>query len=130
MELRKAATVTEPAAGSTALEVSHKRHDQYQQNLGAIFHRFLATSLTMILLVTCLLTFSKIGGLDKWKQRAFSALAILLTGSMSLCIGSLLGYLGPMIRWLILAGARHRAEDVVDFLFRVVHSAVTYNVFR
>jgi len=66
----------------------------------------------MILLVACLLIFSKIGGLDKWKQRAFNALAILLTGSMSLCIRSLLGYLGSMIRWPILAGAYHRAEDV------------------
>ncbi|KAF8247173.1 hypothetical protein K440DRAFT_682824 [Wilcoxina mikolae CBS 423.85] len=56
------------------------------------------------------------GHLTKWDQRGCNALAILLTGAMSLCIGSLLGYLGSMMRWPILAGAAHTAEDVDSIL--------------
>jgi hypothetical protein len=99
-------------ATSQLKECSCKRHDQYRHCLVSVFRRFSATCLTIILLVICLYLYSKIENLNKWHQRGFNTLAILLTGTMSICIGSLLGYLGCMIRWPILARAAHKAREV------------------
>ncbi|KAF8537135.1 hypothetical protein BDD12DRAFT_691987, partial [Trichophaea hybrida] len=88
--------------------------DQYRHSLVSVFRRFSATCLTIILLVICLYLYSKIENLNKWHQREFNTLAILLTGTMSICIGSLLGYLGCMIRWPILARAAHRARELTS----------------
>jgi len=59
--------------------------------------------------------FSRLGPLDKWQQRGFNALAILFTGIMSLGLGSLLGYLGSMLRWPLLASASYKTKDVREF---------------
>ncbi|KAF8252106.1 hypothetical protein K440DRAFT_537548, partial [Wilcoxina mikolae CBS 423.85] len=99
-------------------EISRNRHDQYHRGLVSILIRFSITCVTIILLIICLFSFSRIGDLDKWHQRGFNALPILLTGTMSICIGSLLGYLGLMIRWPILAGATHTAQDI-DYILEM-----------
>jgi hypothetical protein len=98
-------------------KTSCERYDRFQQNLRSIMRRFLATCVAIILLVICVFVFSTMGHLRKRDQRGFNALAILLTGTMSLCIGSLFGYLGSMIRWPLLARAAHKAADVFAFIF-------------
>lgn len=104
-------------------KISRQRHDRFHQDLRSIMRRFLATCVAIILLVICVFEFSKMGHLKKRDQRGFNALAILLTGTMSLCIGSLLGYLGSMMRWPILARAAHNAADVfaLDFSYVLHH---------
>ena len=39
-------------------------------------------------------------------------LSILFTGSASLGLGSLLGYLGSMLRWPLLARTMYKMQDV------------------
>ncbi|KAF8243857.1 hypothetical protein K440DRAFT_605725 [Wilcoxina mikolae CBS 423.85] len=83
-----------------------------RDHLLALLKRFSATSLAIIFLVASLFGFSKVGHLDKWEQRGFNSLAILFTGIMSLGLGSLVGYLGSMIRWPLLSRTSYRARDV------------------
>jgi len=109
-ETKSAATETGESHGNV-----FDRHDQLRQHFAALFKRFLATCLAVILLVACLSAFSRLGPLDKWQQRGFNALAILFTGIMSLGLGSLLGYLGSMLRWPLLASATYKTKDVREF---------------
>ena len=74
--------------------------------------RFFLTFLSLILLVMTLLGFSKLKRLSKWEQRSFNTISILATGMASLGLGSLLGYLGSMLRWPLLARTRHEMRDV------------------
>lgn len=53
----------------------------------ALFKRFSATYIAIILLVACLSIFSGLGTLGRWEQRGFNTLAILFTGIMSLGLG-------------------------------------------
>lgn len=98
-------------------KISCQRYDRFQPNLRSIMRRLLATCVAITLLVICVFVFSTMGDLRKRDQRGFNALAILLTGTMSLCIGSLFGYLGSMIRWPLLARAAHKAADVFAIIF-------------
>ena len=77
-----------------------------------LIRRFFLISLSLIFLVMTLLGFSKLNQLSKWEQRSFNTLSILATGMASLCLGSLLGYLGSMLRWPLLARTMHQMRDV------------------
>jgi len=74
--------------------------------------KFLLTIFAIILLVVSLWGFSRLGLLSKWEQRPFNMLSILLSGIASLGVGSLLGHLGSMLRWPLLARTRCRMQDV------------------
>ena len=77
--------------------------DRFYSDLLRLILRFLLTACSLGLLVICLCQFSGQGPLDKWEQRGFNMLSILLTGIASLGLGSLLWYLGSMLRWPLLA---------------------------
>ena len=78
--------------------------DRFYSDLLRLILRFLLTLCSLALLVICLFwQFSRPGPLDKWQQRGFNMLSILLTGIASLGLGSLLGYLGSMLGWPLLA---------------------------
>ena len=77
-----------------------------------LLRRFLITSLSLVLLVITLLGFSKLQRLTKWEQRGFNTLSILLPGMASLGLGSLIGHLGSMLRWPLLARTTYKMQDV------------------
>ena len=87
-------------------------NDQSHRNLIALARGFLQTLLALVLLVICLWQFSKSQFLNKWEQRAFNMLSILLSAIASLGLGSLLGYLGSMLRWPLLARTMYQMQDV------------------
>ncbi len=73
----------------------------------------LATSMVFgALLGVVLHIFEDIGILDPWQRRGFNTLAILLSSTISLSLGSLLGLLGSMLRWPLLARVGHTPQDV------------------
>ncbi|PWW74540.1 hypothetical protein C7212DRAFT_209427, partial [Tuber magnatum] len=80
--------------------------DQSRRNFVVVVRGFLVTFFALILLLICLRTFSRGQWLSKWEQRSFNTLSILLTAIASLGLGSLLGYLGSMLRWPRLARTR------------------------
>ena len=86
--------------------------DRFYSDLLRLILRFLLTLCSLGLLVICLWQFSGQGPLDKWEQRSFNTLSILLTGIASLGLGSLLGYLGSMLRWPLLARTMYKMQDV------------------
>ena len=86
--------------------------DRFYSDLLRLILRFLLTFCSLALLVICLWQFSRPGPLDKWQQRGFNMLSILLTGIASLGLGSLLGYLGSMLRWPLLARTMYKMQDV------------------
>ncbi|XP_014561713.1 hypothetical protein COCVIDRAFT_85780 [Bipolaris victoriae FI3] len=65
-----------------------------------------------IAMTAVLYSFSLKGVLGRWERRWFSALAIFLSSLVSLSTGSLLGLLGSMIRWPLLARKLYTAVDV------------------
>jgi ABC-type multidrug transport system permease subunit len=65
-----------------------------------------------IVLVAMLYTFSQRGNLSRWEKRWFNTLAILFSSLVSLSLGSLLGLLGNMLRWPLLAHKVHKPMDV------------------
>ncbi|EMD96751.1 hypothetical protein COCC4DRAFT_62250 [Bipolaris maydis ATCC 48331] len=73
-----------------------------------ISRRMRHRSITMIAVLHC---FSLKGVLSRWEKRWFSALAILLSSMVSLSTGSLLGLLGSMIRWPLLARKLYTPVD-------------------
>ena len=77
-----------------------------------LLRRFLVTSFSLVLLVMTLLGFSKLQRLTKWEQRGFNTLSILLPGMASLGLGSLIGHLGSMLRWPLLARKAYKIQDV------------------
>jgi len=85
---------------------------QFHENLMVLLRRFLITSLSLVLLVITLLGFSKLQRLTKWEQRGFNTLSILLPGMASLGLGSLIGHLGSMLRWPLLARTTYKMQDV------------------
>ena len=86
--------------------------DRFYPDLLRLILRFLLTFCSLALLLICLWQFSGQGPLDKWQQRSFNTLSILLTGIASLGLGSLLGYLGSMLRWPLLARTMYKMQDV------------------
>ncbi|KAG0137923.1 hypothetical protein HOY82DRAFT_597189 [Tuber indicum] len=77
--------------------------DQSRRNRILLAQRFSITFLALVLLVICLWTFSKKHPMSKWEQRSFNTLSLLLTAIASLGLGSLVGHLGSMLRWPLLA---------------------------
>ncbi|PUU83781.1 hypothetical protein B9Z19DRAFT_1060706 [Tuber borchii] len=90
--------------------------NQSHRNLVVLGWRFLFTFFSIFLLAICLWQFSKSQSLSKWEQRSFNMLSILFSGSASLGLGSLLGYLGSMFRWPLLARTMHQMQDVDSIL--------------
>ena len=86
--------------------------DRFYSDVLRLILRFFLTFCSLGLLVICLWQFSGQGPLDKWQQRCFNTLSILLTGIASLGLGSLLGYLGSMLRWPLLARTMYKMQDV------------------
>jgi len=76
--------------------------------------RCLATALSLLLLIIGLRVFSQMGKLSRAEQRGFNAITILLGAFASLGLGSMLGYLGSMLRWRLLARKKYKMEDVCD----------------
>lgn len=86
--------------------------DQSRRDFIHLVRGFLLTFFSLVLLVICLWQFSKPQRLSKWEQRSFNALSILLSGIASLGLGSLLEYLGSMLRWPLLARRMYQMQDV------------------
>ena len=86
--------------------------NQPHRNLIELLWRFLLTFFSLSLLLLSLWQFSKSQPLSKWEQRWFNLLSILFSGSASLGLGSLLGYLGSMLRWPLLAQTSYKIQDV------------------
>ncbi|KAK6507928.1 hypothetical protein TWF481_006349 [Arthrobotrys musiformis] len=74
--------------------------------------RFMSALTFSGLIVVTLYKFSKLGNLSRWEKRWFNVLVILCSALVSLSLSSLLGLLGNMIRWPLLARKRHRPLDV------------------
>ncbi|PUU83787.1 hypothetical protein B9Z19DRAFT_752771 [Tuber borchii] len=89
---------------------------RFHEDLIELQQRFLLTSLSLVLLVITLWSFSRLQRLSKWEQRSFNTISILATGMASLGLGSLLGYLGSMLRWPLLARTTHEMRDVDSIL--------------
>ncbi|CUS15583.1 unnamed protein product, partial [Tuber aestivum] len=89
-----------------------RSHEQLRRNLGVLSRGFLVTSFALALLMICLRVFSRGQQLSKWEQRLFNTLSILLTAIASLGLGSLLGHLGSMLRWPLLARTMYQMRDV------------------
>ncbi|KAG0137921.1 hypothetical protein HOY82DRAFT_512807 [Tuber indicum] len=90
--------------------------DQPRRNRILLARGFSMTFLAFVLLAICLWTFSKKHPMSKWEQRSFNTLSILLTAIASLGLGSLLGHLGSMLRWPILARTVYQMQDVDSIL--------------
>ena len=88
--------------------------EQFQWHLISLSGRCLTTALSLSLLILGLLIFSQIGVLNRWQQYGFNTITILLSAFASLGIGSMLGYLGSMLRWRLLARKKYKMQDVCD----------------
>ncbi|KAG0635127.1 hypothetical protein HOY80DRAFT_1094826 [Tuber brumale] len=91
-------------------------NDQPRRNHILLARKFSLTFFSLILLVICLRAFSQLRLLSKWEQRCFNTLSILLTAIASLGLGSLLGHLGSMLRWPLLARTVYKMQDVDSIL--------------
>ncbi|RPA98444.1 hypothetical protein L873DRAFT_1828523 [Choiromyces venosus 120613-1] len=90
--------------------------DQSRRDFTVLITRFSPTFFALALLMFSLWGFSQVQPLSKWQQRSFNMLSILLTAIASLGLGSLLGHLGSMLRWPILARAMYQMRDVDSIL--------------
>ncbi|KAG0634068.1 hypothetical protein HOY80DRAFT_1100936 [Tuber brumale] len=90
--------------------------DQPRRNHILLARGFSMTFLALVLLVVCLWAFSKKHPMSKWEQRSFNTLSILFTAIASLGLGSLLGHLGSMLRWPLLARTVYQMQDVDSIL--------------
>ncbi|KAG0125891.1 hypothetical protein HOY82DRAFT_492264 [Tuber indicum] len=86
--------------------------DQFFWNMISLSGRCLTTALSLSFLVLGLLIFSRMGELSRWEQRGFNTITILLSAFASLGLGSMLGYLGSMLRWPLLARKKYKMQDV------------------
>jgi hypothetical protein len=90
-----------------------------RKNHGPLFWRemswrFILALLFNVLVVGTLYSFSQMGNLSRWEKRWFNVLTILFLSMVSLMMGSLLGLLGSMLRWHLLARKPHKPRDVSD----------------
>lgn len=74
--------------------------------------RFASTVFFGYLLVLVLYMFKQKDKLGVWEKRWFNTLTILLSAIVSLLLGSLLGLLGSMLRWSLLAWEEHTPREV------------------
>ena len=88
-----------------------------EKNHGLLFWlemswRFALAVIFSVLVVATLYSFSEKGNLSRWEKRWFNVLTILFSSLVSLMMGSLLGLLGSMLRWKLLARRLHKPRDV------------------
>lgn len=74
--------------------------------------RFASANLHGIQIMLFLYLFAGKENLTPWERRAFNTLTILLSGLVSLSLGSLLGLLGSILRWRLLARASTTPRSV------------------
>ncbi|KAJ5031368.1 hypothetical protein PSV08DRAFT_173340 [Bipolaris maydis] len=104
---RKKSTIpNDPHARPISRRMRHRRLFWIE-----ICWRLMATLVFSITMIAVLHCFSLKGVLSRWEKRWFSALAILLSSMVSLSTGSLLGLLGSMIRWPLLARKLYTPVD-------------------
>ncbi|KAH6847530.1 hypothetical protein B0I37DRAFT_397674 [Chaetomium sp. MPI-CAGE-AT-0009] len=75
--------------------------------------RFVASTVLCVILGVILYVFERMGVLETWERRGFNTLSILLSSLVSLSLGSLLGILGGMLRWPLLARTPASPRDDV-----------------
>jgi hypothetical protein len=78
----------------------------------SIAWRFALALVFTALMVPVLYGFESKGELTRWERRLFYTLIILLSSLVSLILGSLLGLLGAMLRWPLLARADYSPAEV------------------
>jgi len=102
------ATRGEPiAASSPSTERKHGRLFWYE-----IGWRLAASFIFSVIIIAILYSFSQKGSLSRWQKRWFNVFAILFSSLVSLSVGSLLGLLGSMLRWPLLARRLHKPGNV------------------
>jgi len=74
--------------------------------------RFAGSFIFSVIIIAILYSFSQKDSLSRWQKRWFNVLAIFFSSLVSLSIGSLLGLLGSMLRWPLLARRLHKPADV------------------
>ena len=97
--------------------ISFNSRKQFRRNIISLSWRCLTTILSLSLLILGLRNFSRMGVLSQMQQYWFNAITILLSAFTSLGIGSMLGYLGSMLRWRLLARKKYKMQDVCDAHF-------------
>ena len=97
--------------------ISFNSRKQFKRNMISLLWRCFTTVLSLSLLILGLRIFSKMGELSHMEQRGFNAITILLGAFASLGLGSMLGYLGSMLKWRLLARRRYRMQDVRETNF-------------
>ena len=85
----------------------------------SISWRFACVFLLGILICVMLRVFENKGELSTSEKRGFNTLTILFSALMSVTLGSLLGLLGGMLRWRLLARMEYTPVDVSHFFFCV-----------
>ena len=105
--------ISEPGE-SPRLPISFDSWEQFQWHLINLSGRCLTTALSLSILILGLLFYSRMGVLSKLEQYGFNAITILLGAFASLGLGSLLEYLGSMLRWRLLAMKKYKMQDVWD----------------
>ncbi|PUU75109.1 hypothetical protein B9Z19DRAFT_1131900 [Tuber borchii] len=86
--------------------------EQFWSNMISLSWRCLTTAFALLLLIIGLWGFSRMGKLSHMQQRWFNTITILLGASASLGLGSMLGYLGTMLRWRLLARKKYKMQDI------------------
>ena len=94
--------------------ISFDSWEQFEWHLISLSGRSLTTALSLSFLILGLLIFSRMGVLSQKEQYGFNALTILLSALASLGLGSVLGYLGSILRWRLLARKKYKMQDVCD----------------
>ncbi|KAK4455267.1 hypothetical protein QBC34DRAFT_460104 [Podospora aff. communis PSN243] len=74
--------------------------------------RFVCSALFSILIMVVIHSYAERDSLGPWDRRIFTTLTLLLSALVSLSLGSLLGLLGAVIRWPLLAKHSHTPRDV------------------
>ncbi|KAK0611296.1 hypothetical protein B0T14DRAFT_325418 [Immersiella caudata] len=74
--------------------------------------RVISTLISAVLVLVILYVFAAMANVDAWDRRLFSMLTILFPSLVSLSVGSLIGFLGSMMRWPLLANKSHSPLDV------------------
>ncbi|KAK0707873.1 hypothetical protein B0H67DRAFT_648009 [Lasiosphaeris hirsuta] len=95
---------------SASLRAAPGQHGKFPWR--GVTWRFATAALTSIQIMALLYSFARRESLTTWERRAFNAFIILFSGLLSLTLGSLLGLLGSVLRWRILARVRTTPHDV------------------
>ncbi|PVH97868.1 hypothetical protein DM02DRAFT_657854 [Periconia macrospinosa] len=115
--------IVEDGVSNAAPRISNDSSDpcinpmKRRSHLGRLFWTEICWRLAAILIFSTITTiilhrFSLKGVLSSWETRWFNALNILFSSLVSLSVGSLLGLLGTMLRWPLLARKLHTPVDV------------------